>query len=145
MEEARKETWRQTLKQKPWRNTADLIAPPWLAQPGTQACLARGGPAHSRLGHPTSVINQENGLQPTGQSERGNFSVDVHSSQITLACVKLTKNRKRMGAPTSAAAHSKQNTPDKWSNPLWSLNLSLIYSTKYCALLPCWETVTQIL
>lgn len=58
------ETWRQALKQKPWRNKAYWLAPPWLAQPSytNQDHLATGGPAHSE-DLPSLIINQENVLQ----------------------------------------------------------------------------------
>jgi hypothetical protein len=45
-------------------------------------------------GHSTSVIKRENaptGL-PTGQSDEDIFSVEVSSSQMTLAYIKLTKH-----------------------------------------------------
>lgn len=44
------------------------------------------------LGPPITLINQESPTDmPTGQSNRGNSSTEVLPSQVTVACVKLTK------------------------------------------------------
>lgn len=47
-------------------------------------------PTHSRMDSPTSVFYQENKTtdMPTSQSDAGNFSLAVSSSQVTLVCVK---------------------------------------------------------
>lgn len=53
--------------------------------------VLRGGIAHNELG-PPSITNQENGPQACLQAsmhEGGVFSVEVFSSQMTVACVKL--------------------------------------------------------
>lgn len=73
-------TWRQDTKQRPLRNIASLYSP--------------GPPVQGGLGSHTSIINQENALTdlPSGQSDEGIFSVEVFSSLMTSACVKLTEN-----------------------------------------------------
>jgi hypothetical protein len=58
---------------------------------------------------------------PTGQSDGGKFSVEVLSSQMTLACIKLTKNKKLthkslfgqeiMGCISKLANHKAMNKP----------------------------------
>ena len=80
------------------------VAAYWLAPHGllsllsyiTQDHLPRDGTAHSGLSPPTPIINQEKGspAMPTGQSDGGMFSVEVLSSQMTMACVELTKTNK---------------------------------------------------
>lgn len=69
---------------------------PWLPQP---ALLYNPGPPaqgwhHPEvgLGYPTPITNQENaptGL-PTDQFDRGSFSIEIPSSQVSLACVEVT-------------------------------------------------------
>lgn len=55
--------------------------------------MLRGGTIHGGLCPSTSIINQKNA--PTdlavGQSNRDNSSSEVPSSQVTLACIQLTK------------------------------------------------------
>lgn len=60
----------------------------------TQDHLSRGSATHRGQGPPTPFVNQENASQATclqGQLDGSRFSLEVPSSQITLASVKLTK------------------------------------------------------
>jgi hypothetical protein len=59
---------------------------------------------------------------PTGQSIGGLFSVEVPSSQMTLACVKLTKNKTKQNKNKN-----KQNTKQNKQNPKTSKNLLNFY------------------
>lgn len=52
--------------------------------------LPRGGSAHSGLGPLTLIIKQE--IVPTSQSYESIFSIEILSSKMILACVKLTRN-----------------------------------------------------
>jgi hypothetical protein len=58
------ETWRQELRQRPWKSATYGLAQ--LAS----------------LAPPTSIVNQKNA--PTGHSNGGIFSNEVHSSWMTL-------------------------------------------------------------
>lgn len=49
--------------------------------------LPRDGAAHGGLGTPTSTVNQ-NTLSQTGQSDGGNTSLEIPSSQVTHGCAK---------------------------------------------------------
>ena len=91
-------TWRQELKQRPWRGAAY-----WLALHGllsllsykTHVYLPRGDTAQSGLGPSTSIIKEEYALQtclPTGQSDRGIFSAKVSHCQMTVAYIKSTRS-----------------------------------------------------
>lgn len=55
--------------------------------------MPRGGTTHNELSPPILIINQENALRACPRANFGDiFSVKVPSSQMTPACVKLTKN-----------------------------------------------------
>ena len=72
---------RQELKQTPWSAAYRLIIHGLLSLFPYQDHLPRDGTAHSEL-PPTSFCNQENSSNnlPTGQSDRGNFSIELTSS-----------------------------------------------------------------
>lgn len=55
--------------------------------------LAQGATAHDGLGPPTANINLKSSPtnSPTGHMTIAIVSVEVSSSQMTLACIKLTK------------------------------------------------------
>lgn len=81
----------QELKQRPWRSAAYWIAHlAVLYKPGPPT---QGGTAHSSLGPPTSIMNQETVPTdlPPGLPNGGTVSVKVPSSQIILVYVRLTK------------------------------------------------------
>lgn len=69
----------------------------WLAQPSsyrTKDHQPRDGTTHRGLGPPIFIINKKMCTHlRRGQSDRGCFSVEAPSSQMTLACVKLTKSQ----------------------------------------------------
>lgn len=80
---------------KNWDKVRGKLLPPGLP---LLACSTYF-PIHSRAVTPYSVvwpfpsiINQENDPQacPIGQSDKGIFSAKVLSSQMTIACVKIT-------------------------------------------------------
>lgn len=94
-----------------WANRTVSIVLPGQLMAGGSACFLislsttgprGGGIAHSELAPLHPVINQENAPPhthtnlPTGPSDGGNFSVDGSSSQITLACAKLTETNLHM-------------------------------------------------
>lgn len=56
--------------------------------------LPKGGTARSGLGPPTTVSNQKRSLTglPTGHHDGNIFSLELRSLQMTLVCVRLTKN-----------------------------------------------------
>ena len=75
-------SWKQELKERPWRNAA-----PWLASPGSfslffhtsQDYLPRCGSVPRDMGPPTSIINQENAPMVLSTSQSGR---DIFSSEI---------------------------------------------------------------
>lgn len=90
-------TWRQGLKQRPWRSAAY-----WLDSCGllnllfytTQERLPRGGTVLSGLCSPTLNINQEMfhrcDYRPIWWDV---FPTKILSSNFTLVCVKMTENQ----------------------------------------------------
>ena len=85
---------RQELKHRPWRSVAY-----WLALHGSSACFlhtqvlsVQRSYYPSGLGSPTLTINQENVLCGLVVGNGGIFSTEGPSFQVTLACVKLTRN-----------------------------------------------------
>lgn len=60
----------------------------------TQRYQSRVGTACRRLGPPTSIVNQDKLID---QSEGGNSSIVVSSSQVTQVCVDLTEASQHTG------------------------------------------------
>lgn len=80
---------------EPQRGAVGRLAPQGLfslLSDTLQACLPRDDPVLSRMGPPTSTINQENTQQPHPEVrmfDGVSSSAQVFSSsQVTLACVK---------------------------------------------------------
>jgi hypothetical protein len=74
-----------------------------------------GVTTHHELGSPTSIINQENasiGLT-TGQFGGDIFSIEVPSSKMTLACVKLIKNQLAQRATNTLSHWAIFSSPNK--------------------------------
>lgn len=59
--------------------------------------MPSGNSAQSELSLPTLITNQRNAptVLPSGQSVGGAYSIEVPSSQMTLACVQLTRKLTR--------------------------------------------------
>lgn len=74
-----------------------LVCSTWFAQPAFKepsTIFPGGGTALSGLG-PPQISHSSRKFPadlPTGHSNRGVFSIEILSSKVTLACVKLTKN-----------------------------------------------------
>ena len=93
--EVRTETWRQELKQRPWKSAAFRAASLWLTQFGLYA--AQGwhhpqwaGPSH--ICHWSRTMTLLTCLQANEQKDLPQLR--FFSSKMTLACVKVTKQNK---------------------------------------------------
>lgn len=79
-------TWRQELKQRPWRSAAYWLAPPGL--PSLLSCFINLGVAPHiviwALPHQTSVKKICSTGSPTGQSGGYVFSIEVSSLKTTV-------------------------------------------------------------
>ena len=81
---------------EPWRDAAYWLAPQFAYM--TQDPLSSGDTTHNGLASSTSITEgrkMAHGLL-TGQSDIRLFSVEVPSSQMTMACVKLAQNQHKM-------------------------------------------------
>lgn len=80
-----------------------LACSPWLTQPAllySPDHLLRDGTTHRAPCLPTASLIKWHRFLLIGQSYEGIFSVEVCTSHMTLACVKLTKTTKQT-KPTS--------------------------------------------